>query len=94
MTAAALDLPPRRARDVLVRCPQLLRRSTTSVHGRFKLLQQLFDSVPRNYLSELICQDPRVLCFSSDTMSAKFKLLMAKYGSFQVIIIHRKVACR
>jgi hypothetical protein len=37
VAAAALDLPPRRARDVLVRCPELLRRSTMAVHERFKV---------------------------------------------------------
>ena len=49
-----------------------------------QLLQQLFDSVPRNFLSELVSQDPRVLCVSSATMASKFKNLMSKYGSFQV----------
>ena len=49
-----------------------------------QLLQKLFDSVPRNFLSELVCQDPRVLCVSSATMQAKFSILMSKYGSFQV----------
>ncbi|KAG1653208.1 hypothetical protein FOA52_006733 [Chlamydomonas sp. UWO 241] len=84
---AALDLPPRRARDVIARCPQLLRRSPATVADRYRVLQNLFDSVPRNYLSELVTQEPRVLCLSSATLAAKFASLTRKYGAFQDDIV-------
>eukprot|EP00798_Chlamydomonas_sp_ICE-L_P014212 gene14212-20182_t len=43
-------------------------------------------NLPRNFLSELIFQEPEVLCFSPITLQAKFEALMRKYGSFQLFV--------
>lgn len=77
-----LALSPRKVRDIVIRCPQLLRRSTQSIKDRYEMLQSLC-TVPTSFIAELIYQEPEVLCFSPLTLKSKFDSLCAKYGSFQ-----------
>ncbi|KAF5826607.1 hypothetical protein DUNSADRAFT_2545 [Dunaliella salina] len=73
-----LEVSPRRARDLIVAWPALLRHSAQALKERYQTLVQLFRSLPKSFVAELLSTTPTLLAYSPASLRAKFAALVSK----------------